>query len=275
MSVDRIFHYTTIESLALILSTGKLRFNRLDRVDDLREAQTHVGIDFGKYFFVSCWTMEKQESIPQWHMYSSEMQGVRIELPANPFRQVPLKPNPEWTGIEVQDGLSGPLSLDEMIGTTHFVAPFFHPADNFAGTVEYVQDVEARYASAIKVFRGEESGVSINAFPKLPRLKSVEWQFQKEFRFHLFAFPVPTTVDASKSIFERIGEHSSQGFLNNVDPGISGPLTAAIRLVAAEAADLPNAPFGRYAVRRQIPEPDRLIFSKSPLTMKSSLSRGA
>jgi len=51
MDIEVIHHYTSIDTLALILASGKLRFNRLDRVDDMREAQRHSGIDFGKYFF--------------------------------------------------------------------------------------------------------------------------------------------------------------------------------------------------------------------------------
>lgn len=34
----RIYHYTSIETLALILDNQKIRFNRLDRVDDLEES---------------------------------------------------------------------------------------------------------------------------------------------------------------------------------------------------------------------------------------------
>nr|DAM00903.1 MAG TPA: ADP-ribosyltransferase [Caudoviricetes sp.] len=34
----RIYHYTSIETLALILDSQKIRFNRLDRVDDLEES---------------------------------------------------------------------------------------------------------------------------------------------------------------------------------------------------------------------------------------------
>ena len=81
MDIKTIHHYTNIETLALILSSRKLRFNRLDRVDDIREAQKHKGIDFGKYFFVSCWTYDQNESIPQWHMYTEKMSGVRISFP--------------------------------------------------------------------------------------------------------------------------------------------------------------------------------------------------
>ena len=41
----RIYHYTSIETLALILDSQKIRFNRLDRVDDLEESFVN------RYFF--------------------------------------------------------------------------------------------------------------------------------------------------------------------------------------------------------------------------------
>lgn len=75
-SNEKIFHYTSIDSLAMILNSGNIRFSRLDRFDDLKEAQIHNGIEFGKYFFASCWTQVKEESIPQWSMYGDNMKGV-------------------------------------------------------------------------------------------------------------------------------------------------------------------------------------------------------
>ena len=34
----KLYHYTSIETLALILKNGTIKFNRLDTVDDLEEA---------------------------------------------------------------------------------------------------------------------------------------------------------------------------------------------------------------------------------------------
>ena len=74
-----IHHYTSIESLAMILSTRKIRFNRLDRMDDLEEGRVAAqGVPLGKYTYVSCWTEEQEESIPLWNMYAGKEMGVRI-----------------------------------------------------------------------------------------------------------------------------------------------------------------------------------------------------
>ena len=98
-SNEHIHHYTTIDTLALILRNRTIRFNRLDRVDDVSESQTASRIQFGKYYFVSCWTHSHEESIPQWHMYTDLMSGVRISLPRKMFKMRSLVPNPEWNSV--------------------------------------------------------------------------------------------------------------------------------------------------------------------------------
>ena len=74
-------HYTSIETLELILKNRTIRFNRTDRVDDPDENDIIINdINIAKYLFVSCWTMEDCESIPQWSMYGNNSKGVRITL---------------------------------------------------------------------------------------------------------------------------------------------------------------------------------------------------
>ncbi|HCE59205.1 MAG TPA: hypothetical protein DER09_15560 [Prolixibacteraceae bacterium] len=76
-----LFQYTSINKLALILSSKKIRFNRLDFVNDPHEGKTG---DFGSmamYVFVSCWTKHQEENLALWNMYTEKMRGVRIELP--------------------------------------------------------------------------------------------------------------------------------------------------------------------------------------------------
>lgn len=59
-----IYHYTTIDSLALTLKNQTLLFNRLDCVDDIEEGSVESsGIYIGKCVFVSCWTESKEGSV--------------------------------------------------------------------------------------------------------------------------------------------------------------------------------------------------------------------
>ena len=226
MQSNRIYHYTNIESLAMILSTRKLRFTRLDMVDDLLEAQTHVGINFGKFFFVSCWTTQAEESIPQWSMYSHEMRGVRIELRTQPFKQEPLRPHRQWSGIEWSGNLLSPIPSDQLWGESYFIVPMFlQNPDFFAGNVNYVPNVQEVYAQSIsrEVREGGAATVKVNGLPFLPRQKSSDWSFQKEYRFSLMvmpSLPLPPQGPGERQFAEMIGQHMSNGLINNVDPGI-------------------------------------------------------
>lgn len=223
--MPRIFHYTSIESLALILKTRKLRFTRLDRVDDIREAQTHAGIEFGKYFFVSCWTLQAVESIPQWHMYSSDMKGIRLELPEYPFHDRPCRPKDGWTGIRSMGGeLYSPIPFEEMFGPSYFIAPMFLDRKQFAGEVDYVEDANRVYAESVK--REDKNGafnLRISNFGKLSRVKTDDWAFQKEFRFSLFALPAPPTPTdgpANPIYVEQLLDHMTNSLANRVAPKI-------------------------------------------------------
>lgn len=73
--IDRLYHYTTVESLALILKNRTLRLNPLDKMDDLQEAQSQSRQNYGQFIYVSSWTDMKEESIPMWKMYSSMTSG--------------------------------------------------------------------------------------------------------------------------------------------------------------------------------------------------------
>jgi hypothetical protein len=219
----RIYHYTSVDSLALILKTRKLRFTRLDKVDDVREAQRHIGIQFGQYFFVSCWTREPLESIPQWNMYSREMQGVRIDFPEYPFRSVSMKPTRD-VGMEVNGDALGPLTFEELLGPQYFVLPLFAHGSHFSGDVQYVEDVEAVYRSSITTTPGSHgrSNLQIASWPALARYKSSDWQFQKEYRFVLTVLPLPkiNSYGVTNRNLGQALESFPNALANNVDPGI-------------------------------------------------------
>jgi hypothetical protein len=79
-------HYTTIKTALLILKNHKIRFNRLDRVDDISEKLAFKNQEIAKYTYISCWTNSPNENIALWNMYSKNMEGVCIELGKIPFK---------------------------------------------------------------------------------------------------------------------------------------------------------------------------------------------
>ncbi len=82
-----LYHYTNLESLALILKNKTIRFSPLSKLDDPQEQETSDIPNFGQYFYTSCWTDSNVESIPMWNMYASLGSGVRIALPYFPFER--------------------------------------------------------------------------------------------------------------------------------------------------------------------------------------------
>ena len=83
---EYLYHYTNIETLALILKNRTIRFNSLDKMDDLQEQQTADIENIGQFCYISSWTEDDTESIPMWNMYASLDLGVRIKLCKNPFK---------------------------------------------------------------------------------------------------------------------------------------------------------------------------------------------
>lgn len=218
-----IYHYTSINTLALILESRKIRFNRLDRVDDMRESQTAAGIEFGKYFFVSCWTKSAKEHVPLWHMYTPEMKGVRIGLPDMPFQMMPLTAPPAWNTQQRGEILSL-LSFEEMFSDTYCILPVFLTPDMFAGPVSYVPDIADSYRNNVELIVGSDNhgDLRIKNMPLLPRTKDDYWAFQDEYRFVLLivpSIPVPSTGIGSE-FAEKFPSHILSSFVNGVDPGI-------------------------------------------------------
>ena len=50
--IEYLYHYTSIESLALILKNKTIRLNPLDKMDDLQEQKTADVENLGKFVFV-------------------------------------------------------------------------------------------------------------------------------------------------------------------------------------------------------------------------------
>ena len=84
--IEYLYHYTSIETLAIILKNHTIRFNSLDKMDDLQEQQTADIKNIGQFCYISSWTDDATESIPMWNMYASLNLGVRIKLRKDPFK---------------------------------------------------------------------------------------------------------------------------------------------------------------------------------------------
>lgn len=219
-----IYHYTSINTLALILESRKIRFNRLDKVDDVRESQVISGIEFGKYFFVSCWTKSPKEHIPLWNMYTPEMKGVRLGLPDMPFHEEPLRIPPSWDMVKKGEILSI-LSFEEMYTDSYCILPVFITDRMFAGPVSYVPDINDIYKKNIEfsIDDKNQATLRIHNMPSLPRSKDDYWKFQEEFRFVLLivpSIPVPSNGIGNPEFPGKLSSHMLSSFIGGKSPGI-------------------------------------------------------
>ncbi len=191
---DVLYHYTSLESLALILSNKTIRFARLDALDDPQECRLSDSRNLAKTRFVSCWTACADESIPMWREYAGADCGVRIEMPANPFARYC------WTsedivcatGLPCEDASDGDPAFKEAI------VPFAELWDRglwvleFAGKtdilyeVEYTDDHEMLFPQALEQL--EDGTLSIK-HGEIGIRKAMPWSYQNEWRYILTVMP--------------------------------------------------------------------------------------
>lgn len=209
-----IHHYTNIEALAMILSTKKIRFNRLDRMDDLEQGQVEAqGIPLGKYTYVSCWTEEEEESIPLWNMYAGKEMGVRISLPEDMFKDHSMLGNlvgDEELGAKILDYMPKlvptvtlKIPASEYFGKNYLVLPVHsHDLCTFYGSIFYTDDVQSYTNDACKKTCHNNGTYDLELnWNKVGTCKHSRWSFQKESRFILRIIPTEkeiTLLDASQ-----------------------------------------------------------------------------
>lgn len=174
---DTLYHYTSIETLALILSNRTLRFSRLDGVNDPEEASACDLPKASTLVFASCWTAQDRESLAMWRMYTPNMQGVRIALPNNPFAGR-YNPSVFEKGGAMQQ-FDGEVVITRENGgfgiTSHIVAG--------PNKIYYTDDLSYRNGSCM-----EDDGVQRTVqLYDLGMVKGTYWSFEEEWRYKVLA----------------------------------------------------------------------------------------
>ena len=180
---DYLYHYTSLESLALILTNKTLCFNSLMNVDDAEEVETADFGNAGKYRYVSCWTDDPNESVALWKLYTPDMHGVRIGLRRMPFKKYQYK--------------KGEYNFDS--DTTSFVnyeKLFIEDRGMILGIepqlvkVEYKREESYIHPSIIKHSIEDGKEWLTYAIGELGKYKRDIWEFQHEWRYILTILPV-------------------------------------------------------------------------------------
>ena len=183
----RIYHYTNLESLAMILK----RFNRLDKVDDLEEGNAEsLGVRFCKYVFVSCWTENPEESIPLWKMYGGDFGSVRISIEQEMFKEYIIS-DLDFGNLKSQGFIITKIPAQDITHPDFWFFPILnYDNDLFYRHVKYVDDVYQYTKEAIQITNIKDNRGDMNMQMKpFGYYKHKRWAFQNETRFVLYALP--------------------------------------------------------------------------------------
>ncbi len=209
-----LYHYTNIETLALILKNRTIRFNSLDKMDDLQEQQTADIKNIGQFCYISSWTDDSTESIPMWNMYASLNFGVRIKLRQNPFKiyDNTTEDFSKALGVPVTDNSNG-KPLQSVIPLTEMFTKgfFFVQAMNMQllCKVEYTNETNKLYPQILK----EDGDHFTLVLGELGKYKNLHWSFQNEWRYILDVLPLNLNQTVKKSIldFQIIANKMKEG----------------------------------------------------------------
>lgn len=188
----KVHHYTNLETLALILHNRNIRFNRLDKVDDIEEGNIiSDGVNPGKYTFVSCWTEAEEENISLWKMYSGNGIGVRISLEQDMFKDYLITDGCKIGNSVVKGIINSKVPVQEFEQKEYFVLPIFDlDSGLFYKNIEYVEDVNdvTRNIVQREALDNEHFNVKIY-WGEIGKYKHKRWSFQEESRYTIFIVP--------------------------------------------------------------------------------------
>lgn len=182
-----LYHYSTIESLAMILCNKTIRFNNLVDLDDLEEGRSLDLDNPGRLTYASCWTKSRVERIPLWYMYSKNMEGVRIKLPTNPFGLEPKFAGNNIFFINDEQPLFVKANENNHYAIVHkkeLIGDAFLRIDNDL-EIEYTDD-DAKIKPYLLVRSSDENRQEITI---LGRVKRSCWDFQEECRYIITVVP--------------------------------------------------------------------------------------
>lgn len=226
----KIYHYTTIDNLALILKNRTIRFNRLDNgLDDLQEGSiSSNGVKLGNYGFVSCWTENREENIPLWKLYTDNGVGVRIALDKDMFKDYYYSDIVEFNGIRFNAKASGwqitKTPIEDMFNPSYMVFTLLSSdidKGQFYRKVEYVDDVNERITDSVTIEKvtNELNRIDVK-YADIGKYKHKRWAFEEETRFFLFIIP-GMKFEMGPQVTMDFNQHLYDVWTNNIRNTIS------------------------------------------------------
>lgn len=209
-----LYHYASIDVLALILNNRTIRFRRLDLMDDPNEALTSDLGRQGKYVMASCWTDRSDEELLIWSLYTKDLRGVRIRLPAFPFDKK-FKVDPAKLPTFITNQVQDSYISSEQLFNDQYCIPGPEPR---LVKVEYTDDRSLLYP---KVYENDGTH-SIIILGNLGKYKRTVWERQSEWRYVFEVYPVTREIyrklQAGK--VDEVGGLWLEAMIREQDPGI-------------------------------------------------------
>lgn len=247
----KLYHYTTIDTLAYILDSKSIKFSRLDQLDDKMESEPFADFNPLSYIFSCSFTNDATESIPMWKMYANMETGIRLEFESDtmfsPNEQRLSIPYHEHECCEIPQSLYTAIRPSDILNSDYILCSWSRKeVDSICQCiklkkVEYIDDFQERYKELLKISNSND-GVSrqISYSPKnFGFYKSSYWAFQKEVRFLIYATPflknkkeISDMVSNKKSLkTKNIFVPLSEACLMNLKIILAPKITEASRLI--------------------------------------------
>lgn len=236
-----LYHYASLDTLALILHNRTIRFSRLDKVDDPQEQRSADSQNLGKMKLVSCWTSSAEESIPMWREYAGAECGVRIQMKSHPFKRYSVS-------TESLSRLSSDAVLNtpggKFDGLQLPLEDFWDKKYHFkemARSVEMLHEVQYTKDKSLlfpEVIRSCGNGLVEADLSALGIHKATAWSYQREWRYVLTAVPVGIAsiegdVEAVKSATEVILDRCDPEIPSFYDLVISDGAFSSMKIVSS------------------------------------------
>lgn len=265
MSENKLYYYTTIDKLALILDSKAIRFTRLDLFDDMQEIEPFDECNPLRYIFASCHTKDGRENIPLWKMYSSMENGVRIEFDKNTiFTPKTVTINVPHTQLPFDISTINTSSLlpEQIINSDYWAMPISFNTDLSKKKCQHICYKDVIYndnfceiyknkLSVIDKPNGKGGTRREGSFcpTDFGYYKSEYWKFQNESRFLIYTSPFLKTYSVvndmlsgqkeleTKYIDVKLSDNCFDNTILRLSPNAN---KSARLIVEALAKDFPN-----------------------------------
>lgn len=202
----KLYHYTTIDTLAHIMNNRSLKFNRLDQLDDVTESEPFADYNPLQYIFSCSFTFDPLESIPLWKMYANMDTGIRLEFDSErlfkPVLTVLKAPIHSHEQHEFPPYLYTAVKSEDILNDDYMLMFWSLPEEDSLCSciklkkIEYIDNFRDKYKSQLVITDKKKNDGSISrSLSYNPTdfgfYKSRYWEFQKEIRCLIYAAPFP------------------------------------------------------------------------------------